>query len=403
MKNIPVISTFVFSATLFSNSVHAQITIGNGNSNDYLNTVTTAMPFLRMTPDARSGGMGDVGIATSADVNSIYWNASKLVFVDDDKPSAISFNYAPFSDNLIKGIYLANLNGYQKLSDKSFLSSSLRYLSLGNMSFTGTGVINDFHAREFAFDVAYSRKIFDNFSAGINMKYLYSNIPTIQFNNGVQIKPSQAIAGDLSFFYTNKFESVGKSTELGLGLNISNIGNKITYTNSVEKDYLPTNLGIGVSYGINLNEYNKITLAVDLNKLMVPTPDTSDIQPQNGIPDFREQNVFSGMINSFSDAPYGFNEELHEITISTGIEYRFDNKFAVRTGYFYEHATKGGRQFYTLGTGVHYNAFGIDFSYLIPTQNNQNPLDDIFHLSLSLNLNSIVLSVKSRHGEGTLG
>ena len=391
------IIAIVFSAILVNNSLQSQITLGNGNLSDYLNTVTTAVPFLRITPDARSAGMGDVGIATTPDVNSIYWNTSKLGFINDDHPSAVSVNYVHFQSGLNSNPFLASVYGYQKLNDKNVVTLSARYFSLGKVALTGTGTLNDFHTREFAFDVGCARKVFENISVGLNLKYLYTNIPEAYAASGVQIKPAQGIASDISLFNTTKFEIFNKDSELGIGINVSNIGNKIIYTSSIEKDYLPTNLAIGTSYQVNLNEFNKLSFAIDLNKLMVPTPDTSDIEPQNGIPDFREQTVLSGIFNSFSDAPDGFTEEIHEVTISTGLEYWFDNKLAIRTGYFYEHATKGGRQFYTVGGGIHYNTFGLDFAYLLPSQGNQNPLDPVARISLNLNLHELH---KTKHDDG---
>ncbi len=391
------IIAIVFSAILVNNSLQSQITLGNGNLSDYLNTVTTTVPFLRITPDARSAGMGDVGIATTPDVNSIYWNTSKLGFINDDHPSAVSVNYVHFRSGLNSNPFLASVYGYQKLNDKNVVTLSARYFSLGKVALTGTGTLNDFHTREFAFDVGCARKVFENISVGLNLKYLYTNIPEAYAASGVQIKPAQGIASDISLFNSNKFEIFNKDSELGIGINVSNIGNKIIYTSSIEKDYLPTNLAIGTSYQVNLNEFNKLSFAIDLNKLMVPTPDTSDIEPQNGIPDFREQTVLSGIFNSFSDAPDGFTEEIHEVTISTGLEYWFDNKLAIRTGYFYEHATKGGRQFYTVGGGIHYNTFGLDFAYLLPSQGNQNPLDPVARISLNLNLHELH---KTKHDDG---
>jgi len=369
---------------------NAQITIGS-SGDDYLNTVTTAVPFLRIAPDARAGGMADVGIATTPDANSIFWNASKMVFIDDEHPTGLSLTYTPWLKNLVNDIYLAYLNGYWKVDELSAVSASLRYFSLGTITFTDASgnVLQDFRPNEFAFDVAYSRKLGDNLSAGLALKYLFSNLATGQVVNGVEIKPARGIAADISMFYTNTFDTGDKDSEIGIGLNISNIGNKITYTSSIEKDYIPTNLGIGVAYGVNFDDYNKLTFALDLNKLLVPTPDSADSNPQNGIPDFKEQTVVSGMLSSFGDAPNGISEELHEIIYSAGLEYWYDEKFAVRTGYFFEHATKGGRQFFTVGLGLRYNVFGLDFSYLVPTSSNQNPLDNTLRFTLLFNLDAL--------------
>ncbi len=401
MRNIKNLLLLVVSTITLTLTTNAQITLGNGTGDSYLNTVTTAVPFLRIAPDARSGGMADVGIAISPDANSIFWNASKLVFIDDEHPSGISITYTPWLKNLVNDIYLAYLTGYWKVDELQALSASLRYFSLGTITFTDASgnILQDFRPNEFAFDLAYSRKLADNLSAGLNLKYLYSNLATGQVVNGVEIKPAQGVAADLSMFYTNTFKTNGKKSDLGLGLNISDIGNKITYTSSIEKDYIPTNLGLGAAYGINFDDYNKLTLALDLNKLLVPTPDTTDSDPQNGIPDFKEQTVISGMLSSFGDAPNGFSEEMHEIIIAAGLEYWYDQKFAVRTGYFYEDDTKGGRQFFTVGLGLRYNVFGLDFSYLVPTSNNQNPLDNTLRFTLMFNLDAL----KNEGGGGDTG
>ena len=371
----------VVSVITFTTTTQAQIAVGEDFD---LNTVTTAVPFLRIAPDARSGGMADVGIAISPDANSIFWNASKLVFIDDKKPTGVSLTYTPWLKNLVPDIYLAYLTGYWKVDRLQALSASLRYFSLGTITFTDASgnVLQDFDPKEFAFDVAYSRLLADNLSAGLNLKYLYSNLATGQYVNGVEIKPANGVAADVSLFYTNDFKTGDKKSNIGLGMNISNIGNKITYTSSIEKDFIPTNLGLGAAYGVEFDDYNKLTIALDFNKLLVPTPDSSDINPNNGILDYKEKSVVSGILGSFSDAPNGFSEELHEVIVSTGLEYWYDNKFAVRTGYFYEHATKGGRQFFTVGLGLRYSVFGLDFSYLVPSGNAQNPLDNTLRFTL---------------------
>lgn len=391
MQNVKSITLLVVSVITLSITTNAQISLGNGQGSDYLNTVTTAVPFLRIAPDARAGGMADVGIAVSPDANSIFWNAAKLVFIDDEHPSGISLTYTPWLKNLVNDIYLAYLTGYWKVDQTSALSASLRYFSLGTITFTDASgnILQDFRPNEFAFDVAYSRKLADNFSAGLDLKYIYSNLASGQVVNGVPIKPANDAAADISLFYNNSFKTGDKKSDLGLGLNISNLGNKITYTSSIERDFIPTNLGIGAAYGVHFDDYNKLTIAVDLNKLLVPTPDTTDADPSNGIPDYKELGVVQGIFSSFGDAPNGFSEELHEVIVSTGLEYWYDNKFAVRTGYFYEHATKGGRQFFTVGLGLRYNVFGLDFSYLVPTSNSQNPLDNTLRFTLMFNLDAL--------------
>ncbi|HMZ88667.1 MAG TPA: type IX secretion system outer membrane channel protein PorV [Chitinophagales bacterium] len=390
MQSTLKITTIAVVLTMISTTTRAQISLGNGTGDDYLNTVTTAVPFLRIAPDARSGGMADVGLAISPDANSIFWNPAKTVFIDNEHPYGMSLTYTPWLSNLVNDIYLAYLNGYWKVDELSAVSASLRYFSLGTITFTDASgnVLQDFRPNEFAFDVAYSRKLADNLSAGLDLKYLYSNLATDQVVNGVQIKPARGVAADISMFYHTKFDTGDKDSELGVGLNISNIGNKITYTSSIEKDFIPTNLGLGAAYTVNFDSYNALTFAVDMNKLLVPTPDSTDAD-NDGILDFKEESTVSGMLGSFSDAPNGASEEFHEIMWSTGLEYWYAERFAVRTGYFYEHATKGGRQYFTVGLGLRYSVFGLDFSYLVPTSNNQNPLDNTLRFTLIFNLENL--------------
>ena len=376
--------------TLSSQWAMAQVTVpAGGSGNDYLNTVTTAVPFLRIAPDARGGSMGDVGIATSPDAASIFWNNAKNAFLEDN--SGLAITYTPWLSNLVNDIFLAYVNGFWKIDDLSTISGSLRYFSLGNITFTDQNgqVLQDFRPNEFAIDAGYARKLSDNFSVGLTLKYIFSNLASGQFVNGIPIKPANGVAADISLFYTTEFEMGDKDAFLNAGMNIANIGNKVTYTSSAERDYIPSNLGVGVSLGVHFDDYNKLALAVDFNKLLVPTPDTTDINPANGIFDYKELGPISGAFSSFNDAPNGFSEELNEITIGTGLEYWYNNQFAVLGGYFFEDPTKGGRQFFTLGLGLRYNVFGLDFSYLIPSSNQQNPLDNTLRFTLSFDFEAL--------------
>lgn len=365
----------------------AQLSIGS-SGDDYLNTVTTAVPFLRIAPDARSGGMADVGIAISPDANSIFWNASKLAFVEQN--SGLSMTYTPWLRNLVNDIYLAYLNGFWKVDDLQTLGASLRFFSLGSITFTDASgnILQDFRPNEFAFDIAYARKLSDNLSAGLDLKYLYSNLATGQFVNGIPIEPAKGVAADISLFYTKEFEQGDQDAYLNAGMNISNIGNKITYTNSIEKDFIPTNLGVGVTYGVFFDDYNELAISLDFNKLLVPTPDSTDAN-NDGVFDYKEQSVVSGVLSSFGDAPRGFSEELKEVILSAGLEYWYNNQFAVRAGYFNEAPEKGNRQFFTVGLGLKYNVFGLDFSYLIPSSNSQNPLDNTLRFTLAFDFASL--------------
>lgn len=370
-------------------SVQAQVA-NPGGVDGRINTINTAVPFLRIAPNARSGGMGDLGVAISPDANSIFWNSSKLAFVESEM--GFSLTYTPWLKQLVNDIYLAYLSGYKKVDDLSTIGFSLRYFSLGNIVFTDiTGTeTGQGRPNEFAVDVAYARKLSDNVGAGVNLRYIFSNLASGQQVNGININPGQAIAADINFYGQHPVEVNDLETVLAWGINVSNIGTKISYTDNAEnRDFLPTNLGTGVAWTINVDDFNSIMIGADINKLLVPTPDTSDFDPSNGIFDYKEQSIVSGMLTSFSDAPGGFSEEFNEFIYSLGVEYWYDQQFAVRAGYFNEHSTKGNRKFFTVGIGLRYNVFGLDFSYLVPTSNQRNPLDNTLRFSLSFDFNDI--------------
>lgn len=350
------------------------------------NTVGTAVPFLRIVADARSAAMGDVGIAISADPNAMHFNASKLVFIEED--FAVSATYTPWLRALgLNDVYLAYLTSALKLDDLQSLGFSLRYFSLGSIQFTDANgePLNTGRPNEFEVAVAYSRKLSDKFSAAVTGKFIYSNLAAGQQVGGETIEPGLAGAADFSFTYNSELNLGAKESELTLGLALSNLGSKITYTNSLERDFLPANMGLGSSLKLNLDAYNSITFSLDVNKLLVPTPCQGvgcDVSPADGIPDFKQQSSIAGIFSSFSDAPEGFSEEMKELMYSAGIEYWYDNQFAVRAGYFNEHVQKGNRKFFTVGLGLKYNIFGLNFSYLIPTTSQRNPLDNTLRFSL---------------------
>lgn len=358
-----------------------------------LNTITTAVPFLIISPDARAGGMGDAGVASSADVNSIHWNPSKLAFVENKMGVAIS--YTPWLRKLVPDINLAYVSFYNKLKGDQTIGASLRYFSLGDITFTdnvGTE-IGQFNPSEFAIDIAYARKLSENISGGIALRYINSNLTGgFEVQNNAT-KAGQSVAADISATYRKEMEVGKKDAVFGFGLNISNIGSKISYTETGRKDFIPINLRLGPSLKLKLNEYNDITFLVDFNKLLVPTPPIYSDSISNGEQQILygsspDVSVASGIFNSFSDAPDGFGEELNEINIAGGLEYWYDNQFAFRAGYFYEHETKGNRKYFTLGAGLKYNVFGIDFAYLIPTDQ-RNPLENTLRFSLLFDFNSL--------------
>jgi hypothetical protein len=346
------------------------------------NTVVTAVPFLRIVGDARSGAMGDAGIAISADPNAMHFNASKLVLAEEDL--AVSATYTPWLRSLgLNDVYLAYLTGFKKLDELQALGFGLRYFSLGSIQFTDVNgePLTEGRPNEFEVALAYSRKLSDNFTAGLTGKFIYSNLAAgQQLDGGEVIKPGVAGAADVSFTYQTELNSNSMDdSELTIGLALTNIGSKITYTQSIDRDFLPANIGIGAAWKMQFDDFNSLTIATDINKFMVPTP-CQGVDCDNA--ERRAQSPVSAIFSSFGDAPEGFSEELRELMYSFGLEYWYDQQFAVRAGYFNEHIQKGGRKYLTLGLGLKYNIFGLNFSYLVPTTNQRNPLDNTLRFSL---------------------
>lgn len=386
-REILLILLFVIA---FSTSLKAQ-----------LNAIQTAVPFLTIAPDSRSGGMGDVGAATSPDLNSQHWNPAKFAFVKGN--GGVGISYSPWLRNLIGDINLAYLSGYYRLDQRQVLSASLVYFSLGDITFTdiyGNTTMN-FNPNEFAVDVGYSRAFSDYISGGLVFRYIYSNLTGGQTVGGAETKPGHSIAADISMYYNHPIKISGMDGNAGFGVNISNIGTKISYTDDQDPDFIPTNLRMGGVFELEIDEYNSIAFNFDINKLLVPTPpiyyepgdtlSSGDIV-QNGdqiIKEGKDPNVSVpvGMFQSFYDAPGGFQEELHEITYSFGLEYWYNKIFAIRGGYFHEHETKGNRKFFTVGLGLKLNIFSLDFAYLIPIHHN-HPLSNTLRFSLAFEFDS---------------
>lgn len=356
---------------------------------DPINVVTSATPFLRISPDARSGGMGDMGVATSPDANSSFWNIAKTPFAKSK--SAVSLTYTPWLKDLgVNDVFLASLAGYYQLDDQSAVSASMRYFNLGSIQFT------DFSGRdistgkptELSFDLGYSRKVSDKVAVGVALRYINSNLTRgYAASSGVTYKAGSAIAGDIALYYDNTKET---GSGLRAGLALSNLGSKISYTNDAQqKDYIPANLGIGFSYTSAFDESNKITFGIEANKLMVPTPPlaTGDSATDaNSLSSYRSKGVVNSWFSSFGDAG-SFKSELAEYQVGLGVEYSYSDQFFARAGYFYEDKTKGNRKFFTAGVGIVYNVFGLNFSYLIPSGNgvNRNPLSNTLRFSLVFN------------------
>ncbi len=357
-----------------------------------INTVTTAVPFLTIAPDSRSGGMGDVGVALSPDANSMHWNPAKYAFAPNDM--GLSISYTPWLRKLIPDINLAYLSGYKRISKQEVIGISLLYFSLGNITFTDVvgAPTQQFNPNEFSVDAAYSRSFSENFSGSIAFRFIYSNLTGGYYVGGIESHPGTAYASDVSIYYRNKdLRLRDYDATWSFGANISNIGSKISYTSNSDKDFIPINLRIGTAYTIDFDDYNSLTAAVDVNKLLVPSPplyyaDSVDVNNDPVIQSGLDPNVSVavGMFHSFYDAPGGFSEEMKEITYSVGMEYWYAKQFAIRGGYFYEAATKGNRKFFTVGVGLRLNVFGLDFAYLVPVNQN-NPLANTLRFSLLFN------------------
>ena len=357
-----------------------------------LNTITTAVPFLMITPDSRSGSMGDVGAATSPDASSISTNPAKYSFIEDDLGFSIS--YVPWLRALVPDINLSYISGYKKLNQNDAVAFELRYFSLGDITFTDIlgNTLGQFNPNELALGGSYSRKLSDLFSLSLATRYIYSNLTGGQMAGDIQTNAGKSFAADVAGYYTNKIRFLKKDSDLSFGFNISNIGNKISYTNVGERDFIPINLKLGSSININFDDYNSMSYSFDINKLLVPTPPLYN--SENEIIAGKDPNVsvVSGIFQSFSDAPDGLSEELREINLSFGTEYWYAQQFALRGGYFYEHDTKGGRKFFTFGAGVKYNVFALDFSYLINasrTINGTNPLANTMRFTMIFDIGAL--------------
>jgi hypothetical protein len=349
-----------------------------------INVVTSAVPFLRISPDARAGGMGDVGIATSADASSGFWNLAKTPFASDKM--SITASYTPWlSDLKLNDVYLASLAGYYQLDEMQAISASLRYFSLGNIQFTdfSGNQLQSFRPREFAFDAGYSRKLSNKMGLGVALRYISSDLAGGTAVNGVSYKKGTAIAGDIHWFYKG---TNAEGNGFDYGATLSNLGSKIAYTSDAnQKDYIPANLGLGMAYNKKFDADNKITFALDINKLMVPTPPSAT--DSASLVEYRSKGVVSSWFSSFGDAG---SDELKEATIAIGSEYWYKDQFAFRAGYFYENKIKGDRRYFTMGAGLKYNMMGLNFSYLLPTGSgvNRNPLSNTLRFSLVYTMDS---------------
>lgn len=379
----------VFAMCLFNINLLAQEDgISPGELGGQVNIIGTGVPFLDIGPDSRSGAMGNAGVALSPDINSQHWNPAKFAFIESK--SGIGLSYTPWLRKLVNDINLYYLTGFYRLDDMQVLSASLRYFTLGEIMIRESKEDIGYSTKpnEFAIDIAYSRVLSDYFSGSVAFRYIYSNLYQ-GIGADESMEAGKSFAADIAFFYKNNVEWFGNSSDLTAGINISNIGTKISYDSGNTKQFIPTNLGLGLGYKTDLDDYNSFTLTVDLNKLMVPTPPLGS--SKEDIEDYRDRyyntSVIKAMFKSFSDAPGGAKEEFQEIRYSVGAEYWYAKQFAIRGGYFHEHENKGNRKLFTAGIGLKFNMLTLDASYIIPVVQN-HPLANTIRFSLAVDLDS---------------
>ena len=344
------------------------------------NTITTAAPFLLIVPDARAGGMGDIGVATSADANSLFHNAAKMTF--SNRQVKVGLTYSPWLRNLTDDIFIGGASYVNRFSENAAWGSDFKYFSLGQIDLTDengnpNGTINP---NELVFTGSYALKLSETYSMGVSLKYLRSNL-AFTGTSGNNLQPINSFAVDVSGFYQSEEDNYGNfNGRYRLGFNIANIGPKVSYTPG-EEDFIPTNLKLGGGFEFILDDYNSISTTLEFTKLLVPTPQLDGSDEDTG--------WVSGMFSSFGDAPDGFSEEIKEFTYALGAEYLYNNAFALRTGYFHESEDKGNRQYFTMGAGFKTNALNIDLSYLINASDVNNPLENSLRFSISFDLGEI--------------
>ena len=370
-----------------------------------LNPVYHGVTSLAIAPDARAGGLGDIGAATDPDVNSQYWNPAKYPFCISR--AGVSLNYTPWLRQLVQDIDLANITGYYRLGDYDALSSSLRYFSLGEVQLMDDENVT-FKPYEMAIDLAYSRMLSETFSAAVALRYIYSDLA---YKGDDETSPGSAFAADIALYHNGYINLGGHESQLGWGLNISNIGSKISYDGGNTSEFIPTNMRFGMSLLVPFDEYNTLTIAADANKLLVPTRPTFE-QYVETLPEEERETArttseyygayrtwlegegyynispVSGIFKSFHDAPNGFKEEMQEIQWSAGLEYAYNNQFFLRAGYHYQHPNKGNLKYYTVGAGFKMNVFSLDASYVI-SASQSNPLDQTLRFSLAFDMDGI--------------
>ncbi|WEK19589.1 MAG: type IX secretion system outer membrane channel protein PorV [Candidatus Pedobacter colombiensis] len=356
-------------------------TLTNGSE---ASNIITGVPFLLITPDARSGSMGDVGVAVQPDGNAMVINPSKLAFLDKKYGFAVS--YSPWLKSLVPDVSLTYISGFYKPNEKTTIGGSLRYFNLGEIQLTDINQqdLGIYTPNELAADITYARQLDASFSLGTTLRYIYSNLTSGQFSSGQQTSAANAVAVDVSAYFKKPTIFLGSDAILAAGINISNVGTKLSYSERGNSYFLPTNLKIGGASTFLIDDYNQFTFALDFNKLLVPTQPIYDENGKIIAGKDPNRSVPSGIFGSFSDAPGGFKEEVREINIAAGMEYWYNQQFALRTGYFYESPTKGNRRYFTLGAGLKYNVFNIDISYLVANVQ-KSPLANTLRFTMLFN------------------
>lgn len=361
---------------------------------DMFNPVNTSVTSQMIAPDARAAGMGDVGVATDPDVNSQYWNPAKYPFCISR--AGVSLNYTPWLRQLVSDMDLAYLSGYYRIGDYSAVSASLRYFSLGEVmtnydSTTGESNGMTINPYEMSFDVAYSLMLSEKFSLAAAVRWIYSDL-TYDYTDDTS--PGSAFAADIACYYNDYMNIGARECQLGIGLNISNIGSKISFGGSEDSEFIPTNMRLGFALMVPIDEFNRFTIAADANKLLVPTypkledGESSEAYDQRVQKEYYDVSSISGIFKSFGDAPGGFKEELQEINWSVGAEYVYNDKFTLRAGYHHESENKGNRKYFTVGAGFRMSAFSLDCGYVIATAKS-NPLDQTLRFTLGFDMDGI--------------
>ena len=371
----------LFALILLSPSLaFAQYSSNGSNSTG----IPTAVPFLLITPDSRSGGMGEAGVAISPDVNANFWNPSKLAFIDGDND--LSASYSPWLRNLVPDVSLSYVSFAHRLDERNSFGASLRYFNLGQIDLTDNNQtpLGTYIPNEFSVDGSFARKFGNNFSLGLSLRFIHSSLASGSFLSGQQVKAANAVAADVSLYYNKSLQEFGSDATFSFGTDISNIGSKVSYTDNGTKYFLPANLKVGIANTINMDEYNSITFALDLNKLLVPTPPIVDNNGNIIKGKSDDVSVPTGIFESFTDAPNGFSQEMQQIIISPGLEYWYNKTFALRAGYFYQNPNNGGLHYFTFGTGFRYDIYAFDFSYIAASQQN-SPLANTLRFTLMIN------------------